>query len=166
MGLSFFRALNPASKNSGITYYLPDPSKDLQGREMIDLTVSENISDAWSSKLNFLSATFNIIMGDHYDLQGGKKGVLDYLIFPLIARKLWADIVLLWPEEEEASRGYILVATLVLQVVCYLELVRFIAAIALTLLLAPIVAVKHMMPNDAMQAEGESAASNDAFCPG
>ena len=105
-------------------------------------------------------------MGDHYDLQGGKKGVLDYLIFPLIARKLWADIVLLWPEEEEASRGYILVATLVLQVVCYLELVRFIAAIALTLLLAPIVAVKHMMPNDAMQAEGESAASNDAFCPG
>ena len=96
----------------------------------------------WKSDLNFLSATYNIIIGTHYPFKGqGKKGALDYLIFPLVARKLFMDAV-----QEDCSIGYVFVVFLV---ALPLELVRHSAAIALTLLLAPIVAVKHIMPDNA-----------------
>ena len=101
MALSFFRALNPASPNSGIGSVINNGRLTKKGPEKIDLTVSENISEIWKSDLNFLSATYNIIIGTHYPFEGqGKKGALDYLIFPLVARKLLMDAL-----QEDCSIG-------------------------------------------------------------
>ena len=139
MALSFFRALNPASPYSGVGSVNNKGRLTTKGPETIDLTVSENISEIWKSDLNFLSATYNIIIGTHYPFKGqGKKGALDYLIFPLVARKLFMDAL----QEDQCLFVVCLVAL-------PLELVRHSAAIALTLLLAPIVAVKHIMPDNA-----------------
>ena len=160
--LSFFRALNPASANSGITYCL---AKDLyfknlpcQGQEMLDYTVGEVIQRYFDSNLGFLSgmvATFNILVGGHYDLQligaydakGGTKGVLDYLIFPLVARKLIADTYL--SERQESC----LLNCLAWAAAIPLEILRFGAGIALTLLLAPIVAVTTLVRSFQCQSE-------------
>lgn len=146
---SFFRALNPASSRSGITYRLAGDSP-CQNEEMIDTLVSENIANAWHSRLDLksaLNATYDILMGEHYDLylhgrndcRGGAKGVLDYLIFPLVARKLIADFYL---------DSYITLSftnILAWSIALPLELARFSAAVALTLLLAPVVALVHLL---------------------
>ncbi|USQ12972.1 hypothetical protein J2N86_09685 [Legionella lytica] len=50
---SFFRALNPASCNSGVTYRFGGSDDPCQGKEMIDSLVSENIYKAWNSNLDF-----------------------------------------------------------------------------------------------------------------
>lgn len=144
MALSFFRALNPTSKESGIVYCLAGFST-CQGKEMIDHTVTENVRYAFNRNLDYFSgldATFEILVGDHYDLYlngNGAKGVLDYLIFPLVSRKLIADTYL-----QEKMESYIFNA-LAWMVAIPLELARFSAAIALTLLLAPIVAFVHLI---------------------
>ena len=105
--LSFFRALNPNSKNSGIAYIPDHKFYEIRETEMQDDTVGESIRKTfYRNDLNFfegIEATCNILMGDHYDLdcnKHGQKGVLDYLIFPLIARKLIADTYL---KEREKS---------------------------------------------------------------
>lgn len=145
MPSSFFRALDPTSKNSGIIYSLAG-SHPCQGTEMIDQTVIENIRHALNSDLGYfsaLNATYNIIVGQHFDLylqgkknsKGGAKGVLDFLIFPLIARKLIADTYL--DERSESGFANLLAWTVAIP----LELARFSAAITLTLLLAPVVAI-------------------------
>ncbi len=105
--LSFFRALNPRSKQSGITYartWIHAPCKDT---EIIDKTVGEHfdslfffqkkISEGisvtdWRDLAYFskLKAIYRFILGTHYenwmhgleDSKGGAKGALDYLIFP------------------------------------------------------------------------------------
>lgn len=181
MSLSFFQALNPLSIQSGIKYslakeyyraqvdiYIPhikdDPlirSQDFpcQNQEMIDATVSESIRAAIHNDANFIEGiitTFNILIGGHYDLRlngrndnkGGAKGILDFLILPLLARKLIADTFL--PE-----RTNILTNALAWTVALPIEIARFSAGIALTLLLAPVVAVVHLikacMPNQAQE---------------
>lgn len=149
MALSFFRALNPTSKDSGIVYCLAG-NNPCQGKEMIDSTVSENIRAAFNSDLDYfsgLSTTYNILVGNHYDLyltgrvdsKGGSKGALDYLIFPLVARKLISDTYL----NERREHGFS--NALAWAVAIPLEITRFSAAIALTLLLAPIVALVHLI---------------------
>ncbi len=149
MALSFFRALNPTSEDSGIVYCLAG-DHPCQGLEMIDSTVFENIRAAFKKDLDYfsgLSATYNILIGHHYDLhlrghvdsKGGSKGALDYLIFPLIARKLIADTYL----DERSENGFS--NALAWAVAIPLELTRFSAAIALALLLAPIVALVHII---------------------
>lgn len=149
MALAFFSALNPISESSGIVYCLAG-GESCQGKEMIDRLVVENISNAFSTDLDYLSGldeTFNILYGNHYDLnlngredaKGGSKGVLDFFIFPLIARKLIADTYL--HERRERFFSNILAWTIAIP----FEYIRFSAAIALTLLLAPIVAVVHIV---------------------
>lgn len=163
MSLSFFRALNPSSNNSGIVYSLAGNSP-CQGKEMIDRTVSENIRAAFNKDLDFLSglgATYNILVGQHYDLylegrlsaKGGSKGALDYFMFPLIARKLIADTYL----EERKDR--VLSNALAWAVAVPLELARFSAAVALTLLLAPVVAIVHLVKACLPKSEEESGYS-------
>lgn len=150
MALPFFRALNPASKHSGITYSLAKTQDMCQGNEMIDATVSKRIGEAFNKNLNYfsgLNAMYHIIVGNHYDLEltgrydcnGGAKGVLDYLIFPLFARKLIADSFL------NERKNSVFFNALAFTVAIPLEIVRFSAAIALTLLLAPIVALIHII---------------------
>ncbi len=149
MALPFFSALDPTSKKSGITYCLAG-NRPCQGKEMLDFTVGECIADAFNSDLDFLSglnATYNILVGRHYDLylkgaltsKGGTKGALDYLILPLVARKLISDSYL---SERRNSR---LANVLAWTVAVPLELVRFAAAFALTLLLVPVIALVHIV---------------------
>ncbi len=178
MSPSFFQALNPLSTQSGIKYSLgkiyyvapqrggfisPDAKEwqfvskqfPCQGQEMIDATLSESIRAAIHDDLNFIEGiitTFNILVGDHYDInlkgwndnKGGAKGVFDFLILPLLARKLIADTFL-------AERTNILVNAIAWTIALPIEIARFGAGIALTLLLAPVVAVVHLikacMPN-------------------
>jgi hypothetical protein len=147
--LSFFRALNPASKHSGITYCL---AKDwfgqplpFQGQEMEDITVLENIRKAFNQDLSFfdaINATFDILLGNHYDryLQGhGNKGALDFLILPLIARKLIADTYL----TENTNSTFTNAISFV--VAAPIELIRGASAVVLTAVLIPIVAVVHIL---------------------
>lgn len=145
MSSSFFHALNPVKKNSGITYCLLKPHHPLQGKEMLDATVGSSIHTAFKSDLNFLSglnATFNILVGEHFDLSGkgsSAKGVLDFLILPLLARKLIADTCL--PERQ----GITFINALAFAIAAPIEIARFGAGIALTLLLSPIVALVHLI---------------------
>ncbi len=184
MSLSFFQALNPVATQSGIKYslakeYYSDQlnifrvlplilSQDFpcQNQEMIDATLSESIRAAIHNDVNFIEGiitTFNILVGGHYDLRlkgrndnnGGAKGVLDFLILPLLARKLIADTFL--PE-----RTNILMNALAWTVALPIEIARFSAGIALTLLLAPVVAVVHLIkaciPNEEHAQEPTSTA--------
>ncbi|MBA2652710.1 MAG: hypothetical protein H0U73_10645 [Tatlockia sp.] len=171
---TFFRGLNPASTNSGVMYCLAiDPHTNssarraCQGREMLDYTVGEVIQRYFDSNLGFLSgmlATFHILVGGHYDLQligayddikGGTKGALDYLIFPLVARKLIADTYL--SERQESC----LLNCLAWAVAIPLEILRFGAGIALTLLLAPIVAITTFVRS--FQCQSEESLEDNAF---
>jgi len=149
MALSFFRALDPTSENSGITYCLAAGSR-CQGKEMLDYTVGESIANVFNRDLDFISglhATYHMLVGTHYDIhlngrndnKGGAKGALDYLILPLVARKLLADSYL--PERV----GRDLLNALAWTVAIPLELARFTAAFALTLLLVPVVAIVHLI---------------------
>ncbi|MDR3501439.1 MAG: hypothetical protein P4L79_02550 [Legionella sp.] len=146
---SFFRALNPASCNSGIIYRFGGDDPCL-GKEMIDSFVSENIYKAWNRNLDFVSAlfaTYDILMGDHYDLyfhgqndcRGGAKGALDYFIFPLVARKLISDFYL------ETNIRVSISNVLAWSIAVPLEVARFSAAVGLALLLAPVIALVHLL---------------------
>src|ERR1700733_13866687 len=102
MALPFFRALNPISQYSGIEYALAAGYR-CQNREMIDSSALQGIYNAFKYDYYLTTAlrhTYEILVGCHYDLyfrgaltaHGGSKGILDLLIFPLIARKLLADV--------------------------------------------------------------------------
>ncbi|WP_149865274.1 hypothetical protein [Legionella saoudiensis] len=147
---SFFSALNPASCNSGVTYRFGGSDDPCQGKEMIDSLVSENIYKAWNSNLDFQSAlyaAYEILMGEHYDLyfhgqndcRGGAKGALDYLIFPLVARKLITDFY------SETNITLSIFNVLVWSIAVPLEVARFSAAVGLTLLLTPVIALVHLL---------------------
>lgn len=149
ISLSFFRALNPTSPNSGIVYSLAG-NYPCQGKEMLDSTVKENILSALDSDLDLLAglnATFNILVGEHFDLslkgrddnKGGAKGLLDFLILPLLARKLIADTQL----DERKDNTFTNVLALAIAVP--IEIARFSAGLALTILLIPTVMLVHLI---------------------
>lgn len=172
MALSFWRALNPTSKNSGITNYC-NPRKN---PELIDYTVTENINR--HRNVDSLTATFHVLLGQHYltHIMPGDaavahhylksaitvndgvaifaaKGVLDYLIFPLVARKLINDSFL--PEREKSFYTNLLAWMVAIP----LELVRFSAATVLTLFLAPIVALVRFIQSSCMENDLEEMPS-------
>lgn len=157
--MDFFKALNPVSTRSGIMYRLNEEqlqkSTNLQDTEMNDLTVSNlfgcvpmlHAQGAFLSYKVLVNFTYEVIMGNHYDARltgGGSKGLLDFLVFPLLARKLMADTKL---EAREESH---LVNVLALCVAGPLEFVRTLMGATLTAVLAitvlPVVwAVEHLM---------------------
>lgn len=153
MSLSFFRALNPISENSGIVYSLA-PDYDCHRQEMLDVSVWESIRNAFNKDLGYLEglqATYNILVGEHYDLKlkgkdgagngpmGGAKGILDFFILPLVARKLIADTFL----DERQDSDFVNALAWIIAIP--IEIVRFGAGVALTLLLAPVVAIVHLL---------------------
>lgn len=99
---------NPLSTKSGIKRQ-KNGNRAKVGEEIIDKSILENIqyqfTDPRSVSISGMSASgttdlflFSVyfsLIGDHYYLQHsedkGAKGVLDLLIFPLIARKLLTD---------------------------------------------------------------------------
>ena len=142
--LPFFRALNPISRNSGITYCLNDNYCN-QGEEIEDYTIKQNYERIWGKKnLGFskdIYGIYNLFVGTHFALEssGGAKGILDFLILPLLARKLIADTYL------ENRRDTKIANALALAIAIPIELARFSLGIALTLLLSPIVAIIHFI---------------------
>lgn len=103
------------------------------------------------------------------DLPQSYKGILDYLIFPLIARKLLGNQIEEFYTERPGCAfaslpfGDIMFSTLfsrnflVFFIVLLLEVTRLAAALALTLLLAPVVAIAC-----GLQLLGNALCNNDA----
>jgi hypothetical protein len=148
--LSFWRALNPCSQNSGIIYSLTPKKSKYRATEMMDVTITQSIENAFYNGRGIIAGiwrTFDVLMGDHYDLRikgYGKKGVLDVLIFPLLARRLLADCFL--PERKFAIVKNICAFIIGIS----LELLRGLCAIIVTLILLPIIIAvesgKHCIP--------------------
>ena len=151
MALPFFRALNPISENSGITYCVDIIIQaPCYNYEMIDASVTEVICNAYNRDYNLFAAlhsTYVILVGCHYDLnvkgyfdaRGGSKGILDILIFPLIARKLIADAHL--PENRYNPFSRMLAVVVGLP----LEITRLLLGITLTIVVSPLVLYIHVM---------------------
>lgn len=151
MPVSFFQALNPASKNSGVLYPSYVVDKDYLGKEIIDSTVSENISSISRESAPGFRHIFEILVGTHYSfgyLGGGSKGILDYLIFPLVSRKILHEI------DEDSN---IFVKALAWSIALPLELGRFSLAIGLSLLIAPIIGIINLFSGCLSQDEVNSA---------
>lgn len=150
MAISFFQALNPASKNSGVLYpdYVVDD--ELKGQELIDKTVLENISRLKGTNIN-LRDIFEILVGTHYSFGYHgvfSKGVLDYLIFPLVSRKILHAL---------DKNTNIFVAILSYSVALPLETARFSLGIVLTLLIAPVALLINLFKENKAQDELNSA---------
>lgn len=146
---SFFRAINPASRYSGIQYSLAT-GRNCNGKEMLDEYVSHNLIKALTDDLNFfegIAATYEILVGTHYDIpikgrddcKGGAKGLLDYIIWPLVARKLIADSYL----DERKSAD--IKNTVAFSIGIPLEVARFSTGFLLTGMLVPVVAMVHLL---------------------
>ena len=171
MALSFFRAFNPVSENSGITYCLAG-NHPCQDHEMLDVSVTQGIYNAFRNDYYLISAlrsTYATIVGCHYDIylrgritaRGGSKGVLDFLIFPLIARKLIADAFL--PENRNNGFSKLLAAVVGLP----FEIIRLLIGIILTIVLSPFVLLIHAIKiwNTSPEARQEMARINDILPP-
>jgi hypothetical protein len=140
MPFSLFNTLNPTSKHTGFIY-----EDFIDGTaEMVDLTVSEHLD--YTRNQNLVGRIFDILVGDHYyllsphDSPRTSKGVLDFLIFPLIARAL-----ILAPKS-------IITTIIGFAIAIPLEIARFSLGIALTILLTPIIAlinlIQDFLPED------------------
>lgn len=143
MAFSLLRALNPASKHSGIRYALAH-GHPCQGKEMLDKTVSENVAAVFAPQAGYADyffPLFNLIIGNHYDFtldgdedaKGGAKGMLDYLLFPLLARKIIGDYF------QDGNNQNLYYCLMTLMVALPLETTRLSVGFTLTGLLLPIV---------------------------
>lgn len=153
--LPFFCGLNPMSKSSGVEFIwttieginqdimMPriDGVNETDVRLLLDITVFEHICLKFRKNMNYideLRATFEILVGDHYEFKTlnldanrvGAKGLLDYLIFPLIVRKI------IWNHPNSSCLHLFTIP---------LEILRFGLGIAITIILAPIVALVHLI---------------------
>lgn len=155
MPLPFFRALNPISNHSGINYAGPEG----HDREMVDASVDECISFAFRHNDSFksaISSAYSIIVGCHYALnfenleeeRRGSKGILDFLIFPLIARKLMADAFM----NPIPSR---LMFPMVILIALPFEVARILMGVILTVALLPLICIIHAIKMLTVGAEAE-----------
>ncbi|MBA3536186.1 MAG: hypothetical protein H0T84_06215 [Tatlockia sp.] len=179
--LPFFRALNPASTYSGINNLRRENKEvlDTTVSEQIkkDFHSKHDFLDA-------LCATFDILLGNHYKIrdQGfnsifdfmlgsdkkaqentnfseefsgkGSKGLLDYLIFPLLSRKLF------WDSQHKGK----CIQALTLLAVVPLEILRFSAGICLFLLLAIPVSLVQFAKSYLMNEEELESPEPDDCC--
>lgn len=157
MALSFFRALNPLSPDSGIEKNnvelidKPLNQKNLKifTYAILPKSIQSRISDAHAINAFGFEGWFvsllvtGLLFYGFRDLtdrdENRYKGLLDLLIFPLVSRKLIADTYL----EERANSPILNV--LAWTAAIPLEILRF--AIALTLFIAafPIVTLTHLI---------------------
>ncbi|MBA2652325.1 MAG: hypothetical protein H0U73_08680 [Tatlockia sp.] len=157
--LPFFRALNPSSPLSGIN------NVHRENSEIIDKSVSEKIKEAFFTNHSFLGglcATYDILMGNHYkvdaEIYGGKgsKGLLDYLIFPLVSRKLYSYY----------QQDINFAAALSLLIVVPLEIIRMTVGLALTLVLSLAVFLVQLLSPLVINNEELEAPGDDECCLG
>lgn len=153
MALPFFRALNPISRSSGVQFMWESNTEYMPMEETQDILVSEIVHKKLHDRnqvldqpefFSDLGSIYHILVGKHYFYSTEwlvfandecYKGLLDYLIFPLIARKLIADALL---EERENN---LFINVLAWMIAIPLEIVRCSAAFSLTVLLTPFVAI-------------------------
>lgn len=175
---TFFRALNPLSKRSGINS-LHNSMFSFSSSELRDSLAHETIKIQWEKDLFWyetIDATYMCLIGDHYEntdvhpkkslfekiisvvirpqiifvfiaeelylstkKQQGSKGVLDFLIFPLLSRKLISDA------RSEERKNTPIINALALAIAIPLEVLRHSLALALALSLAPLVLFIHSM---------------------
>ncbi|MBA2648448.1 MAG: hypothetical protein H0U75_02410 [Legionella sp.] len=81
--------------------------------------------------------TYDVFMGEHYNLKKGRKGILDLLIFPLFARLLIIEAL--------NTRQYKLIRIIAAIIGAPLEIARGVLGVALTLVVSPLVAVVHFL---------------------
>lgn len=156
---SFFRALNPTEKHTGFFY---DDFRD-GCIEMVDRTILENIRYKYISNDSYVShiiGIFDILMGDHYEIIGRHngsaplaKGILDFLIFPLVARSLILGLESIGP------------GILGLIIALPLEITRFSLGIGLTLLFTPVVAVIDLIQAILPEGDAENGRSLQNSAP-
>ncbi len=143
--LPFYRSLNPHSHHSGIFYSLAF-GRSFNNLEMNDHLVSYNLTRCGNefansnSLFNKVLAVHEVLCGNHYDLDAtgnGSKGLVDFLIFPLIARRLIADRY-----RPEAANC---IKTLIAYTIAIpLEIARFSISTAITLLTLPFIVLAHL----------------------
>ena len=166
---SFFLALNPTSTLSGV--YCNKPTKpfweDSRYNQLHDLTVKKAIQAAWYKgpvgAVESVKQLYNILMGSHYEHRSGSrfrahdgsKGVLDFLIFPLLARKC-VFYYLRNGDETDLGTKCGKIAALTLGVL--LEIPRATLGFALTLILAPLAMLIDLFKPMPQR-------SNLAYCP-
>lgn len=145
-----WRFLNPHSESSGITY-LYYPGKN--GEEMPDLRAFEVLEYVWKVSANrkFLLQLLHanlVIMGNHtaHGAKCGTKGLLDYLLLPLIARKIIGDFLLQYKEcSEENVRTHIDLYLKILFIPALaIEIARYAVGMALTLLSVPFILLNNL----------------------
>lgn len=129
--MSFFEALDPGSKFANGKYK--------------DKLVSDKFLDILKKELSFkdtLAQTFELVMGQHYINASsyGQKGLLDYLILPLLARELFNNTVL---DKDQSPT----IKALAMALIIPIEIARFSCALAITLLLVPVVAILNLCKN-------------------
>lgn len=159
MALPFFRALNPTKTCSGIQYYYWEEDRSYVERnkqEIADKCISEVIQEcldrrrvSWHKQgvLDDLHSIHKVLCGQHYQRDtpwvlgrdNFSKGLLDYFIFPLIARKLIADTYL-----NERER-YHFTNALAWMIAVPLEVARISIVLSLILLAAPVVAIVNLI---------------------
>lgn len=139
---------------------------------MLDITLTQQFSDLFSNRIilnEVEERTWNIVLGRHYDLTnegvenlvGGKKGIIDFLIFPLLARKIIANCF-------QPSQYIHPIARLVLSCIIAvpLEIARYMIATVLQIALYPVIYIiayctelKRALDNNASQTEALSVES-------
>jgi len=159
MALPFFKALNPAAKESGI-YFDNTQLAFEKPLEIIDRSLTENIDASFRKAYSLflaLRGTFHVLTGTHYDLHFDEnsphynaKGLLDFTILPLISRKLIADTY----SYEQQDQTYLNILSWCIALP--LEIFRFTAALAITLVLSPLIAIGTMIrccfePSDSLK---------------
>ncbi len=147
---SFFRSLNPFSSKSGVYYPSYSVDETLNGKEIVDRTLSE-VTSSWKLSEIDISSVFDFLIGHHYTMGYyciTSKGLLDFLIFPLISRKLL----------HEADNTNFLFQILAYSIALPLEVARFGTAVALTLIATPLVLLINLFQTCASQNESPSIA--------
>lgn len=160
MTLPFFRALKPWSTDSGVEThpwaycdgsaidYDRDKKEEIKDKLIMDV-IHERLTKQKQSKnvSDDLKSIYKILCGQHYKwstpwLHCGddfSKGLLDYLFLPLVARKLIADAGLY----ERKDHRFTNIMAWVIAIP--LEIARMSLAFALIILIAPIVAIVHLI---------------------
>ena len=144
MSLTWMNALNPMSRESGITYQATGHTytQTSHSQELPDLTVDLIVPMLWHARLGIWDSiveSFFVIHGNHFDYSGkgyGQKGVLDFAFsVPLAARKLIADTYL-----DERTDTYLQNA-LAWLIGYPIRAISFLVALSITIILSPIIAL-------------------------
>lgn len=148
--LYLLNGLNPLQTNTHCFFK--------NGREKTDIYLHQYIRNKWNDNLNFsesLNATFLTLIGNHQSFaitdedctnesninNATFKGLLDFLILPLIARRIW-NWSFLKQQQKDINFNSIMLELAIFAariIAIYISLARIIAGIVLTLTLAPII---------------------------